>query len=192
MSRGNAKANGDIFPAPGDAPCSSALEAETTLQFGQVALNRERAWHRDNLAEARTVSSPAALRAFIREAPFRPLATSADLPSGWQVALDAPEDAHAVIETIYPGLLADWAAKERGTLETESLEDIGRRQSGMFKDIHRLPKHIIQRALEQICGNCVRQPIWQRENGGAKSDLPCRAPCNTWLTSARKLGEARL
>ena len=43
--------------------------------------------------------------------------------------------AQAVIETVYPGLVADWAANKRGALKSESLEDIGQRQSGMFKDI---------------------------------------------------------
>ncbi len=178
------------FPRAGGRALSQALASGRTLQFGQARANRERVWHRATQADARTFSSAAALRTFLRESPFRPLATSADLPSGWQVELESPAEAHAVIETVYPGLVADWAAKQRGAPKTESLEDIGLRQNGMFKDIHRLPKEIIAPTLAKVCGNCVRQPIWQRENGGAKSDLPCRAPCNYFLSAAQKLGEA--
>lgn len=180
------------FPRAGRRALLRALDSEGALQFGQVMVRRRRVWHRANEAEGKVTSSAAALRALVREAPFRPLATSADLPSGWQVKLDSPEDAHAVIETVYPGLLADWAADSVGALKTESLEVIRRRQRGMFKDIQRLPQKVIARALDKICGNCIRQPTWARENGAAGSGLPCRSACNYWLSSARRMGEASL
>ena len=127
------------FPTAGRSILLQALESGTILQFGQVMVNGSRAWHRDNAADDNVFSSPAALRTFVREDPFRPLATSANLPAGWHVDLNYPEDAHGVIETIYPGLIADWAAQKRGKLQTESLTDIGTRQNGMFKDIQLLP-----------------------------------------------------
>ena len=81
--------------------------------MGQVKAKRNRVWHCDNDGESVSTAAPASLRAFIREEPFRPLATSADLPTGWHVELAEPQDAHAVIETVYPGLVADWAAEQR-------------------------------------------------------------------------------
>lgn len=177
------------FPRAGRDSLLQALASETALQFGQVMVNQRRAWPRANQAQSRAFSTPAALRQVLRAAPFRPLATSADLPAGWHVDLDQPEDAHAVIETIYPGLVADWAANRRGALKTESLEAIGKRQSGMFKDIHRLPQTVIKLALDKICGNCVRQPTWQRDEDSADCALPCRSACNHWLSTARQLGD---
>ena len=178
------------FPRAGRRALLQTLDSGTILQFGQVMISQERAWHRANQGRVQVFSSPAALRAFIRDKPFRPQATSADLPAGWRVDFSKPDDAHAVIETVYPGLVADWAAHESGALKTESLKDIGERQSGMFKDIHRLPQNIINMTIDKICGSCVRQPTWWRDCGGAAGDLPCRSACNLWLSTARKMGEA--
>lgn len=175
------------FPRAGSRALLQALESERILQFGQLMLSQERAWHRDNVDEGKGFTSPAALRAFLRERPFRPLATSADLPAGWRVDLDDAQDAQAVIETIYPGLIADWAANRRGALKCESLEDIGRRQSGMFKDIHRLPQKVIKMTLDKICRNCVREPTWWSASGNGGATLPCRSACNLWLSTARQL-----
>lgn len=178
------------FPRAGRRALLQALESGTILQFGQVMVSQNRAWHRANRERVPVLSSPAALRAVIRDEPFRPQATSADLRAGWRVDFSKPEDAHAVIETVYPGLIADWAAHESGALKTESLEDIGKRQSGMFADIHRLPQNIINMTVDKICGSCVRQPTWWRDWASAEGDLPCRSACNLWLSTARHLGEA--
>jgi len=145
------------------------LARQKTLQFGQVKVDRRRVWHSDNRTEGKIFTSPAALRAFLRDDPFRPLATSADLPAGWQVPLDAPEQAHAVLETLYPGLIADWAASKRGALKTDALKAIGKRQNGLFQDIHRLPVIVIKMALDKVCGGCVRRPTWWPEADPAGS-----------------------
>ena len=86
-------------------------------------------------------------------------------------------------------MIADWAANRRGRLRIETLEDIGRRQSGMFKDIHRLPRAVIKTVLEKICGNCARQPMWWQGVSRAGSQFPCRSACNLWLSTARQLGD---
>ncbi len=178
------------FPSAGRRDLLQALESGTILRIGQVMADSKRVWHCDNDGDSEAIDSPQALRAYLREEPFRPLATSADLPKGWHVELAEPRDAHAVIETIYPGLIADWAANGRGRLRIEPLEDIGRRQSGMFKDIHRLPQNVVKMVLEKICGNCVRQPTWWQGVSRAGSQLPCRSACNLWLSAARQLGDA--
>ena len=172
------------FPRAGRRALLQALETESILRFGQVMVSRTRVWHRANETGGVAFTSPAALRDYVRSEPFRPLATSADLPAGWHVELDDAADAHAVIETIYPGLIADWAS---GALKTESLQELGRRQSGMFKDIHRISPKVIAMALETICGNCVRQPAWHPAGARARASLPCRSACNMWLSTARQL-----
>lgn len=175
------------YPRAGRRDLLQALESETILQFGQVMVSHERAWHCANREPGRAITSPAALRAFVRDEPFRPLATSADLVAGWQVDLGEPEDAQAVIETVYPGLVADWAANRRGSLKCESLQAIGLRQNGMFKDIHRLPPYVIEMTLDKICGNCVREPAWWTQMTSDERNLPCRSACNVWLSTARQL-----
>lgn len=181
------------FPAAGRQTLVSALERESVLRFGQVTLSQERAWRSGDTVAGRAMATPAELRAHIRDAPFRPLATSDDLPGGWRVDLAAPEQAHAVLETVYPGLVADWAAQGKGQLEIESLPTLSKRQIGLFRDIHLLPPQVIEQTIEQVCAGCVCQPTWwQAPNteSAASAALPCRSACNVWLTIAAKTREA--
>ena len=179
------------FPAAGRQMLVSALMREGSLRFGQVTLSAARAWRSGDSAPGRVLATPAQLRAHLRDDPFRPLATSADLPGGWRVDLSAPEQAHAVLETVYPGLAADWAAQQSGRLRPETLETVSQRQVGIFKAIHRLPRQVIARTVEQVCAGCVCQPTWW--TGPAQSSataLPCRSACNRWLSAAQKTREA--
>ncbi len=178
------------FPQIGKAGLTRALAAGEVLRFGELLVTERRVWHANGQAETRAIDAPGKLRRIAREAPFRPLPTSADLPGGWHVDLAKPEDAFAVIETVYPGLLADWAAKQSLYLKTETLQDIGERQTGMFKDIHRLPKRVFRTAIETLCGSCIREPSWWRDGSANSAKLPCRGPCNLLLSQARALGEA--
>jgi len=182
------------FPKAGRHSLVKALKERTNqkkpLQFGQVMVTEKRVWHCDNDACSAPMSSAAQLRARLREDPFRPLLTSADLPAGWHVDLDRPAQAHAVLETIYPGLVADWAAKHQGNFLAEPLKVTSERQIGMFKGIHNLAAELIERTVAKVCGACVRQPTWWQDE--PKSDLPCKAACNYWLSNAAKLGESAL
>lgn len=178
------------FPKAGRETLLSALNSDDTLRFGQVTVSSERVWLKAVYQRTRAFESPAQLRSYLRDDPFRPLPTSTDLPAGWRVALENPEQAHAVLETVYPGLIADWSAARAGDFLTENLRDVSGRQRGMFRDIHRLDERAIERTIEQVCGKCVRQPTWRDNNRlGA---LPCRAACNLWLSTAVKQAEADL
>ena len=181
------------FPTVGRQALISALKREGRLRFGQVTLSADRAWRSGDSSAVRAFKTPGELRTHLRAAPFRPLSTSADLPGGWRVDLAAPEQAHALLETVYPGLAADWAAQRNGNLAVEPLRAVSRRQVGLFKDIHRLPQELIEQTIEKVCGGCVCQPTWWRGPKAANSkglELPCRSACNLWLSSAQKLGEA--
>ena len=178
---GAGKGAWDGFPTNGRDELLAELSKGESLRFGQVRVDGKRLWQADS-TQTQAVKSLADLRRFVRDTPFRPLPTRKDLPGGWHLPLDEPADGHAALETVYPGLVADWAAQQRGDLQTESLADIGTRQDGMFKDIHKLPAQVIERTVDEVCGDCVRVPTWH----GAVGDLPCRAPCNWWLVAARK------
>ncbi len=178
------------FPAAGKSELTQAILTEEYLDFGPVLVSRGRVRHSDNCKSSRAFNSPAALRAYLRDEPFRPLPTSTDLPAGWHVDLAQPEDVQAVIETIYPGLIADWAAQTRGTLQIEKLATVDKRQDGIFKDIHKLPRNIIEQAINEVCGKCVRQPMWRQNARLSGGGLPCRSACNFWLSTARKMGDA--
>ncbi len=179
------------FPAAGGSALMKALDSGRILRFGQISVSRNRVWKGRASSQRVAISSPADLRRHVREGPFRPLPTRTDMPGSWQVRLDQPEQAWAVIETVYPGLIADWAAQKANTLRIQTLETIGLRQKGMFKDIHKLPRDLMRKAIEGVCGACIRQPTWWTDPQPAAAGLPCPAPCNFWLSTARKMGEAK-
>ena len=162
------------FPRSGRQTLENELETGKILRFGQVMASGERVWHRDNDRNSIALSSAQALRRFVREAPFRPLPTSTDLPAGWHVEGLRSWEVHAVLETVYPGLLADWAAARAGKLQIEPLEVTAARQLGMFRDVHRLDEASIDMTVEQVCGSCIRQPTWWKRQSGGRFALPRR------------------
>ena len=176
------------FPQVGRRTLVHALKKGVPLRFGQVMVSDKRVWHRDNDEHSAPLSSAAQLRAWLRDDPFRPLATSTDLPAGWHVDLAQPAHAHAVLETTYPGLIADWAAERQGRFEPEPLPSTSERQVGMFKGIHHLATDLIEGTIAKVCGSCIRQPTWWKDE--SQSDLPCKAACNYWLSIAAKVGES--
>ncbi|MCY4021738.1 MAG: hypothetical protein OXG39_20230 [Chloroflexi bacterium] len=178
------------FPKVGRDTLLRALKKGRPLQFGQVIVTEKRVWHRNNDEGSASLSSMAQLRGHLRQDPFRPVPTSTDMPAGWHIDLEHPAQAHAVLETVYPGLVADWSARRRGNFLAEPLQVTSERQVGMFKGIHNLAAELIERTVAKVCGACVRQPTWWRDEPG--SDLPCKAACNYWLSSAAKVGESAL
>ncbi|MBI5958254.1 MAG: hypothetical protein HY866_05955 [Chloroflexi bacterium] len=115
--------------------------------------------------------------------PFRPLPTRADLPEGWRVLVTASHVLGAVVETVYPGALADWSQQRRGTFVAGSLRALGARQTGLFRNIERLPVAVVAHTVDKVCRNCIRFPAWFGPGSGA---IPCAEPCNVWLSAARE------
>jgi sirohydrochlorin cobaltochelatase len=171
------------FPQRGRTDLIEAVQVAGRLQFGQLLLRPTDVRHIDDQHsdDLRELTEPGDLRAAIRENPFRPLATSTDLPRGWQVTIDDSAQFHAVVETIYPSTVADWATGRRGVFQAETFAATIQRQTGMFRDLATL--HDDQRAelVTQICANCARHPIWF---DGEMGSIPCAEPCNVWLSQA--------
>lgn len=173
------------FPVAGRSALLDGLDNGGALRFGQVLVSRDCVWHGDDHGCSRAFTTPAALRQHIREGPFRSLDTSEDLPGCWHVDLDRPQDASAVLETVYPGLLADWAARQAGTLKTVSLQVLSQRQVGMFRGIHNLARELIEATISRVCGACIREPTWWHESVKTDEAMPCREACNHWLSAAK-------
>lgn len=171
------------FPQAGRAQFLSALERAGELHFGQlrVTTTSVQVWDDPNSAERLT--TPAALRRRVRENPFRPLATSADLPRGWHVEIENMEAVHAAVETIYPGAVGEWAAGQAGTLAISTLDETAARQTGMYRQMAGLSREAQARTVQTVCGTCVKQPVWF-EGDASIDSIPCPEPCNVWLSAA--------
>jgi sirohydrochlorin cobaltochelatase len=172
----------DCFPAAGRNELVDAIAQSGEMRFGQLLLTptEVRPLNDDN---ADPILLPETLRLRVREpeGKFRTLATSNDLPGSWHVPLKTPAQAHAVVETIYPGAVADWADAQRGQLAVKHLVTVIQRQTGMFRHLDTLDQVTQTEVVVEICGGCVRHPTWfDREVG----HIPCAEPCNVWLCHA--------
>lgn len=171
----------DHFPAVGRDDLITAVNEAGQMQFGQLLLTPHEARPHGCETQLETLTSPSALRASVREQPFRPLATSTDLPGGWRVAVNGPAMLHAVVETVYPGAVADWAAHRRGRLHLETLASTAARQTGMYRALSGYD-HSAD-IVARVCGGCVRYPTWFFGNSPAGA-IPCAEACNMWMTKA--------
>ncbi len=155
------------------------------MRFGQLILTPTEVRHTaaDNTCTA--ITDPAALRHHVRENPFRPLVTLDNLPEDWRVPVVADDTLPAIVETIYPGTLADWALNGRGELHIGSLEEVSSRQVGMFRGIHETSPDIVQENIQALCDHCVRHATWYY--GRSPEDtIPCPEPCNLWLSRVKE------
>ncbi len=188
----------ECFPAAGRDELIAAVRQAGALDFGQLHVTLSEFCRIDEDV-SHPIDSPGALRRRVREAEggFRPLATADDLPGGWRVRVDTPAMLHAAVETVYPGAVGDWAAARRGQLAASSLERLSVRQTGIFRELGRLDRAAQRRVVADVCGHCVRQPIWFEDQARHEAGkIPCAEPCNLWLSEALKRiemseGEAR-
>jgi len=171
----------DCFPASGRTALINAVREAGVMTFGQLLLTPYSVQRMDDAETVQILTDPASLRKKVRDKPFRPLATSTDLPGGWRVLIDQPDMLHTVVETIYPGAVADWAAARQGTFTAGSFPSVTARQTGMYRDLAGLSEAQRAELVAQVCGNCVRRPTWF--NGDARN-IPCGEPCNLWMSQA--------
>lgn len=168
------------FPSAGRDALIESVTAQGEMPFGQLILTPSEVKTGD--APHRVLDHPALLRDFVRTMPqFRPLATATDLPHGWVVLVDTPDKLHAVVETVYPGVVADWAAHRKGYFASRTLVDTAVRQQGMFRQL----EHFVhaEQVVERVCTGCIRHPTWHHRTAPPDA-VPCSEPCNLWLSKA--------
>jgi sirohydrochlorin cobaltochelatase len=174
----------DGFPSRVSERFWADLAVAGYVKLGQLRLTPDEVRHWDDHSAngLKTINDVGALRRFVREKPFRSLATSADLPRGWRIAIDGqPERLRAVVETIYPGVLADWESPSQ--LKVNTFDATIARQTGNYRQLKNLAPHAQETVVHQVCGNCVRHPTWF--HGASPVDaIPCPEPCNHWLSAA--------
>lgn len=174
----------NTFPQAGCQELWDEVQASGQIQFGQLTLTPDSVRPSQSVSVVTVVDSPSELRKIIREEPFRPLLSTDDLPSGWQVNITSAEHLASVVETIYPTALAEWSAQRQGNFQTNMLENVSHRQQGMFKGLHALLHDEIEALCNRICSGCVRHVTWFH-GSSPKNEIPCKEPCNWWLSHAK-------
>jgi sirohydrochlorin cobaltochelatase len=173
------------FPQVGADQLFAAVRKKGIMRFGQIQLSQSEVKPLHSKDTDEVLDNPVALRQRVREQPFRPLAVSDDLPKGWRVPVTAPDMLPAVVETIYPGALADWAANRAGRFNPGSLRTVSERQVGMFRDVHLMPPSAVENAVNTICRRCVRHATWFYQQSPTDA-IPCPEPCNWWLSRVKE------
>lgn len=169
----------DGFPAYGRDRLIEAITRHGELCLGELRLTPNEVTVMGDEGDKTDMSDVAVLRGYVREkVHFRSLATSRDLPRGWRVPIHMPSMLHAVVETIYPGVVADWA--DRDNFHPISFEQVIRRQVGAFRDLADFEGQA--EVVRQVCSGCVRHPTWYDSITG---DIPCPEGCNHWLSAAK-------
>jgi sirohydrochlorin cobaltochelatase len=176
------------FPVRGRETLVNAVREQGELRFGQLRLrlNEVRPLADMNESPARDISTPSELRELVRENPFRPLATDENMPGGWRVVLESPEQLHAVVETVYPGAAAWWAANQTGQFTASRFEATLQRQQGDYRALSELTNEQRMEVIQQRCGRCVCHPTWSTHTAPL-DPIPCPEPCNMWLSAALSL-----
>ncbi len=176
----------DNFPRYGHQAFIDAVREQGSMQFGRLLVSMAEVYPigTTTSANAITVQTPDTLRQIVRERPFRPLATSADLPQGWRCLVPNPQSLPSIVETIYPGAIAAWARAKEGQFTAERFSAAIARQKGLFRQAERLSKEDIQTNIEHICRGCIRTPLWYADAPKDNYIIPCKAPCNMWLSKS--------
>jgi len=174
----------DGVPLAGRDVLLTELARSGVLTFGAVTVTADEVRCGDGNTLP-ILTTPSQVRDAVRLTPFRPLVTARDMPNGWRVILDTPADAHAVIETVYPGAVADWAAARGGRLQPVTLQEVVARQQGMFRALADLSAGAEAAWVNQICDGCILTPYWARA-GAHDGGLPCAEPCNVFLSAAKE------
>ncbi len=173
----------DCFPSAGFAVLADVLAKTEVLRFGDLNVTASEVCVRGDRPAAEIMTSPADLRTHIRENLFRSLTTGKDLPGGWHVPLQNLHMLYAVIETIYPGAPADWAANQHSTFQPNTFQITIERQTGNYRTLADMTPVKQAEIVASICANCVRQPTWFHGTSPADT-IPCAEPCNHWLSAA--------
>ena len=172
----------DGYPSVGRDELIEAVRENGWIEFGELTLSLHEVRPTEMDLEAEIIielNHPAALRNHVRRSPFRPLATTADLPRNWVMRVEKRAQLHAVVETVYPGAAAEWA--RRGSLPVTTLDTLAERQTGQYRPLGALPAELTMELVASVCGHCVRQPTW---SNGIREPIPCAEACNWWMSRA--------
>jgi sirohydrochlorin cobaltochelatase len=176
----------NAFPIVGRDHLIQTVQDNGRFIFGELELTPDEVKPLGAGESARILSTPAEVREAVRENPFRPLATSKGLPKDWRVPISSSDMLHGVIETVYPGAVADWSTHQNGHFAAESLAAVCESQVGMFAELHKTASSAkILQTFTSLCNSCIRHSTWYFGSSPVGA-IPCKSPCNLWLTQLKE------
>jgi hypothetical protein len=116
---------------------------------------------------------------------YRPLSGARTLRTGWSVAIGSGLRAEDVIEVVYPLALTHRRQFAKGSLRVVALDEVLARQSGRYESTSALSKAGRALTVSTVCGECVRQPVWDGATCSAE-EIPCPEPCSVLVAFCRE------
>ena len=171
------------FPQVGSDFLWETVTRQGEFLFGELRLTPDSVSVYGDQMSSQVIDDAAMLRRTVRENPFRPLTTAVRLPRGWRVAITSPQMLHAVVETVYPGAVADWFRGHTGQLTVNNLDQVTARQVGDYQQLAGFKP--VDEVVRHVCSQCVRQVTWFEQREVTRDGIPCPEACNYWLTQAK-------
>jgi hypothetical protein len=137
------------------------------------------------LSDARAIAN------FNAAGDFRPLKSTRELPSGWLLRANSPEELELALGYFYPNAIADWFAIRNGVTATD-YRVYTSRQTGMYRITTFLDDAGVARVIERTCNSiCLKRRFWtvgqlSCDAPDPKSIIPCLEPCAILMEAARK------
>lgn len=182
--------SGDLWsgcPSVGQSYLEERIQAEREIVVGELLITANsvrsiKATDADGSVQLRNLTD---VRGHVRQNPFRPLSSSTVLPGHWMFPISNSCEAAAVVETVYPGVLATMVQAAESNLVITRLEETIDRQVGNFKKLEMLSPMDIEQNVRAVCGKCIKHPLWFDDQKETNVEaIPCAEACNYWLSLA--------
>ncbi len=126
---------------------------------------------------------------------YRPLRSATTLPTGWIVPALNRQDIPRIIDVLYPGSIIDWHREQTDRLERERYLSITEQYTGIYSSTSHLQQEDVATIKSECCAQCVKQPVWQREDEAYEpvldnEEIPCPEPCAVFIETARQQQES--
>jgi sirohydrochlorin cobaltochelatase len=167
-----------------------AIKAREPFTIGQVRVEPLRTgWRLLGQGDGGRTVDPAELASFVRHdaaGRYRPLSGARTLPAGWQVT--AADDAGLLkaIEALYPLATRHVEMDASGELRTVPLAAVLERQSGRYRASAELSDAGRALAVEVVCDECVRTPVWDAGPRQEEASIPCPEACSVLVAFCRE------
>lgn len=129
---------------------------------------------------------------FNSDGEYRPLKSTPDLPNGWMIRANSPQELEEALNHFYPNALADRFALNQKPPPITSYRAFTERQTGMYRITTFLSDANLARVIDNLCtSKCLKQRLWTSgeiptDSVENKSAIPCLEPCAILLEAARK------
>lgn len=151
----------------------------------------DKSGHVRNLREIRPIDARK-IANFTKEGRYRPLKSAPDLPRGWLLRANSPEELEESLNHFYPNALADRYALNQTPQPITGYREFTARQTGMYRITTFLSDTEVSDVIAGVCtAGCLKQRLWTvgkvpTDEPHVKSAIPCLEPCAILLESARK------